>query len=53
VGVVCVIAGGPVEREGADGGEEVPDGPGYHHVVEEGQQDADTHHSLEFVVQQF
>ena len=35
-----MVAGGPLEREGGDGGEEVPDGPGHDHVVEEREEDA-------------
>ena len=45
-GVEVVVARGPLEREGGDGGEEVPDGPGDHHVVEEGQERANAHDSL-------
>ena len=46
LGIEVVVAGGPVEREGRDGGEEVPDGPGDHHVVEECQERTDAHNCL-------
>ena len=49
LGVEVVAAGGPVEREGRDGSEEVPDGPGDHHVVEESQERTDAYDCLKIL----
>ena len=46
LGVEVVAAGGPVEREGSDGSEKVPDGPRDDHVVEESQECTDAHNCL-------
>ena len=46
LGVEVVAAGGPFERKGGDGGEEIPDGPRDHHVVEECQERTDAHNCL-------
>ncbi len=46
MGVVVMVAGGPLEREGGNGSEEVPDRPGHDHVVEEGEESSNTDDSL-------
>ena len=44
--VELVTAGRPGERVGRDGSDEVPNGPGDNHVVEQGQESANADHSL-------
>ena len=46
VSVVAVVAGGPLQGVGGNGREEVPNGPWDNHIVEEGQENTNTHYSL-------